>query len=50
MRGCPACGPSYTPHGAWRGLRGLMAWSANRNTYGDWQFQKNFDQWRSGTG
>nr|BFD82375.1 glycoside hydrolase family 18 protein [Streptomyces sp. Xyl84] len=36
------CG-SYTTHGTWPGLRGLMTWSINWDRFGDWQFQKNFD-------
>ncbi|GHH75220.1 hypothetical protein GCM10018793_18020 [Streptomyces sulfonofaciens] len=43
------CG-SYTPHGTWPDLRGLMTWSVNWDKFGGWEFQKNFDQWRSQNG
>ncbi len=36
------CG-SYTPHGSWPDLRGLMTWSINWDKFGGWEFQKNFD-------
>ncbi|MFB7599405.1 chitinase [Streptomyces sp. NPDC056160] len=36
------CG-SYTTHGTWPALRGLMTWSINWDRFGGWQFQKNFD-------
>ncbi|MEU5309968.1 glycoside hydrolase family 18 protein [Streptomyces sp. NPDC021562] len=36
------CG-SYTPHGTWPALRGLMTWSVNWDRYSNWEFQKNFD-------
>lgn len=36
------CG-SYTTHGTWPALRGLMTWSINWDRFGNWQFQKNFD-------
>ncbi|MGW0410924.1 chitinase [Streptomyces collinus] len=36
------CG-SYTPHGTWPALRGLMTWSVNWDRYANWEFQKNFD-------
>ncbi|MFD5449814.1 chitinase [Streptomyces sp. NPDC127100] len=36
------CG-SYTTHGTWPGLRGLMTWSINWDRYANWQFQRNFD-------
>ncbi|MFD9442805.1 chitinase [Streptomyces sp. NPDC060006] len=38
------CG-SYTPHGTWPALRGLMTWSINWDRYGDWQFSRNFDRY-----
>ncbi|MGV9289959.1 chitinase [Streptomyces sp. NPDC003719] len=36
------CG-SYTTHGTWPGLRGLMTWSINWDRYANWEFQRNFD-------
>ncbi|MFI8950861.1 chitinase [Streptomyces sp. NPDC053750] len=36
------CG-SYTTHGTWPALRGLMTWSINWDRYANWEFQKNFD-------
>lgn len=36
------CG-SYTPHGSWPGLRGLMAWSVNWDLFNNQEFAKNFD-------
>nr|WP_233477611.1 glycoside hydrolase family 18 protein [Streptomyces sp. SID7804] len=36
------CG-SYTPHGTWPGLRGLMTWSINWDRFGGWEFQRTFD-------
>ncbi|QDI68755.1 chitinase [Streptomyces calvus] len=36
------CG-SYTPHGIWPGLRGLMTWSINWDRFGGWEFQRTFD-------
>ncbi|MCQ4210711.1 chitinase [Streptomyces longispororuber] len=36
------CG-SYTTHGTWPGLRGLMTWSVNWDRFNSWEFQKNFD-------
>lgn len=36
------CG-SYTPHGAWPSLRGLMTWSINWDRFGGWEFQRTFD-------
>ncbi|MFI9603841.1 chitinase [Streptomyces sp. NPDC052043] len=36
------CG-SYTTHGTWPALRGLMTWSVNWDRFGDWQFQNTFD-------
>ena len=36
------CG-GYEPHGSWPGLRGLMAWSINWDTFSDQEFSKNFD-------
>ncbi|MFJ2827055.1 chitinase [Streptomyces sp. NPDC087263] len=38
------CG-TYTTHGIWPGLRGLMTWSINWDRYGSWEFQKNFDSY-----
>ncbi|MDH6221892.1 chitinase [Streptomyces pseudovenezuelae] len=37
-----SCG-SYTTHGTWPALRGLMTWSVNWDRYSNWEFQKNFD-------
>ncbi|MET8452484.1 glycoside hydrolase family 18 protein [Streptomyces sp. NPDC005209] len=36
------CG-SYTTHGTWPGLRGLMTWSVNWDRFANWEFEKNFD-------
>ncbi|MFG2958750.1 chitinase [Streptomyces sp. NPDC048291] len=36
------CG-SYTTHGTWPALRGLMTWSVNWDRFSNWEFQKNFD-------
>ncbi|MEV0979930.1 glycoside hydrolase family 18 protein [Streptomyces sp. NPDC049915] len=36
------CG-SYTPHGTWPSLRGLMTWSVNWDRYGGGEFQRTFD-------
>ncbi|WP_077798856.1 chitinase [Streptomyces sp. JHA26] len=36
------CG-TYTTHGTWPGLRGLMAWSINWDRYANGEFRKNFD-------
>ncbi|MEV5346086.1 glycoside hydrolase family 18 protein [Streptomyces achromogenes] len=36
------CG-SYTTHGTWPALRGLMTWSVNWDRYANWEFQKTFD-------
>ncbi|MFE0491888.1 chitinase [Streptomyces griseoaurantiacus] len=36
------CG-SYTTHGTWPALRGLMTWSINWDRFSGWQFQKTFD-------
>ncbi|MFI1413963.1 chitinase [Streptomyces sp. NPDC020707] len=36
------CG-SYTPHGTWPSLRGLMTWSINWDRFAGWEFSKNFD-------
>ncbi|WP_164905034.1 chitinase [Streptomyces cyaneus] len=36
------CG-SYTTHGTWPALRGLMTWSINWDRYGGWEFQRTFD-------
>ncbi|EGX55956.1 chitinase B [Streptomyces zinciresistens K42] len=36
------CG-SYTTHGTWPGLRGLMTWSINWDRYAGWEFQRTFD-------
>ncbi|MFF6998090.1 chitinase [Streptomyces sp. NPDC008313] len=38
------CG-SYTPHGTWPALRGLMTWSVNWDRFGGWEFSKNFDSY-----
>ncbi|MFJ8940677.1 chitinase [Streptomyces sp. NPDC102365] len=35
------CG-SYTPHGTWPSLRGLMTWSINWDRFAGWEFSKNF--------
>jgi chitinase len=36
------CG-SYSPHGTWPALRGLMTWSVNWDRFGGWEFSKNFE-------
>ncbi|MHB9858722.1 chitinase [Streptomyces sp. YIM S03343] len=36
------CG-SYSTHGTWSALRGLMTWSVNWDHFSNWEFQKNFD-------
>ncbi|GGJ49280.1 chitinase [Streptomyces brasiliensis] len=36
------CG-SYSTHGTWPALRGLMTWSVNWDRFGNWEFQRNFD-------
>ena len=36
------CG-SYTTHGTWPALRGLMTWSVNWDRYSNWEFQRTFD-------
>ncbi|MEV8551043.1 glycoside hydrolase family 18 protein [Streptomyces glaucescens] len=36
------CG-SYTTHGTWPALRGLMTWSVNWDRFGGWEFQRTFD-------
>lgn len=36
------CG-SYTTHGTWPALRGLMTWSVNWDRFSNWEFQKTFD-------
>ncbi|MGC0329208.1 chitinase [Streptomyces sp. SAI-170] len=36
------CG-SYTTHGTWPTLRGLMTWSVNWDRYANWEFQRTFD-------
>ncbi|GHD95161.1 chitinase [Streptomyces naganishii] len=36
------CG-SYTTHGTWPALRGLMTWSVNWDRFSNWEFEKNFD-------
>ncbi|MEV0182839.1 glycoside hydrolase family 18 protein [Streptomyces sp. NPDC050625] len=36
------CG-SYTTHGSWPALRGLMTWSVNWDRFANWEFQRNFD-------
>ncbi|MFK4103495.1 chitinase [Streptomyces sp. NPDC019531] len=36
------CG-SYTTHGTWPSLRGLMTWSVNWDRFSNWEFQKTFD-------
>ncbi|WP_030422082.1 chitinase [Streptomyces sp. NRRL F-5065] len=38
------CG-SYTTHGTWPGLRGLMTWSINWDRYANWEFQRNVDSY-----
>ncbi|MER5947795.1 glycoside hydrolase family 18 protein [Streptomyces sp. NPDC001904] len=41
------CG-SYTTHGTWPTLRGLMTWSVNWDRFNNWEFQKNFDAYFGG--
>ncbi|QES52296.1 chitinase [Streptomyces venezuelae] len=36
------CG-TYTTHGTWPALRGLMTWSVNWDRFGSWEFSRNFD-------
>ncbi|MDN3290297.1 glycoside hydrolase family 18 protein [Streptomyces thermocarboxydus] len=36
------CG-SYTTHGTWPSLRGLMTWSINWDRFGGWEFRRTFD-------
>ncbi|MER7835259.1 glycoside hydrolase family 18 protein [Streptomyces sp. NPDC096040] len=36
------CG-SYTTHGTWPAMRGLMTWSVNWDRFSNWEFQRNFD-------
>ncbi|MFJ9156844.1 chitinase [Streptomyces griseoviridis] len=36
------CG-TYTPHGTWPALRGLMTWSVNWDRFAGWEFQRMFD-------
>ncbi|MGW2685277.1 chitinase [Streptomyces sp. NPDC001414] len=36
------CG-TYTTHGTWPSLRGLMTWSVNWDRFSNWEFQKTFD-------
>ncbi|MDQ1035857.1 chitinase [Streptomyces sp. V3I8] len=36
------CG-TYTPHGTWPALRGLMTWSINWDRFAGWEFSRNFD-------
>ncbi|MFE1438491.1 chitinase [Streptomyces sp. NPDC058739] len=36
------CG-SYTTHGTWPALRGLMTWSVNWDRFSNWEFQRTFD-------
>ncbi|MFJ4685779.1 chitinase [Streptomyces sp. NPDC088789] len=38
------CG-SYTTHGTWPALRGLMTWSINWDRFANWEFQRNFDSY-----
>ncbi|MFC8664476.1 chitinase [Streptomyces sp. NPDC057199] len=38
------CG-SYTTHGTWPALRGLMTWSINWDRFGGWEFSRNFDNY-----
>ncbi|MFI2368721.1 chitinase [Streptomyces sp. NPDC018833] len=39
------CG-SYTTHGTWPALRGLMTWSINWDRFNQWEFSRNFDAYR----
>lgn len=38
------CG-SYTPHGSWPALRGLMTWSINWDRFAGGEFQRTFDSY-----
>ncbi|MPY30369.1 chitinase [Streptomyces adustus] len=38
------CG-SYTPHGTWPALRGLMTWSINWDRFAGGEFQRTFDNY-----
>jgi chitinase len=38
------CG-SYSTHGTWPALRGLMTWSINWDRFSNWEFQNNFDSY-----
>ncbi|MER5653778.1 glycoside hydrolase family 18 protein [Streptomyces sp. NPDC002131] len=38
------CG-TYTTHGTWPSLRGLMTWSINWDRFGGWEFSRNFDSY-----
>ncbi|OOQ54730.1 chitinase [Streptomyces antibioticus] len=38
------CG-SYTTHGTWPALRGLMTWSVNWDRFAGWEFQRTFDNY-----
>lgn len=38
------CG-SYTTHGTWPDLRGLMTWSINWDRFANWEFQRTFDSY-----
>lgn len=40
------CG-SYQTHGSWPSMRGLMTWSINWDRFNQWEFSKNFQQWRA---
>ncbi|MFF3291186.1 chitinase [Streptomyces sp. NPDC003023] len=40
-----SCG-SYTTHGTWPALRGLMTWSINWDRFNQYEFSKNFDAYR----
>ncbi|MGW6571473.1 chitinase [Streptomyces sp. NPDC054945] len=41
------CG-SYSTHGTWPGLRGLMTWSINWDRFGGREFSRNFDAYFGG--
>ncbi|WP_329588814.1 glycoside hydrolase family 18 protein [Streptomyces sp. NBC_01362] len=41
------CG-SYTTHGTWSALRGLMTWSINWDRFNNGEFSKNFDAYFGG--
>ncbi|MFJ6051395.1 chitinase [Streptomyces sp. NPDC092307] len=41
------CG-SYSTHGTWPALRGLMTWSINWDRFGGWGFSRNFDAYFGG--